>query len=61
MGMGRGAGMGQDSGFQPAMPAQQAPEAPPDLELAQLRETIKGLRQQLAAALERIDQLEEKE
>jgi len=50
------AGMG--GGFQPATPAQPAPEAPPESELAQLREELKGLRQKLAETMDRIDQLE---
>jgi predicted Fe-Mo cluster-binding NifX family protein len=60
MGMGRGAGrgMGMRSGFQPPAPPQPAPEAPPASELAQLRETLKSLRQQLAETMDRIEQLE---
>ncbi len=55
---GMGRGMGRRGGFQPAMPAQRAPEAPPESELTQLRETLKSLRQQLAETMDRIDQLE---
>jgi predicted Fe-Mo cluster-binding NifX family protein len=62
MGMGRGAGRGMGrgmgGGFQPATPAQPVPGAPPETELADLRETLKGLRQQLAETMERIEQLE---
>jgi predicted Fe-Mo cluster-binding NifX family protein len=59
MGRGMGMGMGRRSGFQPVTPAQPASEAPPESELAQLRETLKSLRQQLAETMDRIDQLEE--
>jgi predicted Fe-Mo cluster-binding NifX family protein len=58
MGGGAGFGMGRRGGFQSSMPAQPAPEAPVESELAQLRETVKSLRQQLAETMERIDQLE---
>jgi len=54
--MGRGTGMGR--GSQPATPDQPASETPPESEPAQLRETLKGLRQQLAETMDRIDQLE---
>ena len=59
-GMGRGTGRAMDKrgGLQPATPTQPAPETHPDSELAQLRQTLKGLRQQLAETMERIDQLE---
>jgi predicted Fe-Mo cluster-binding NifX family protein len=58
MGRGTGRGMGMGGGFRPATPAQPGPEPPPESELAQLRETLKSLRQQLAETMERIDQLE---
>jgi predicted Fe-Mo cluster-binding NifX family protein len=53
-GMGRGAGrrMSRRGGLQPP------PQAPPESELAQLRETLKDLRQQLAETMDKIDQLE---
>jgi predicted Fe-Mo cluster-binding NifX family protein len=62
MGMGRGAGrgmgMGRGSGFQPAAPPPPPPAAPKESELAQLRETLQSLRQQLAETMDRIDKLE---
>jgi predicted Fe-Mo cluster-binding NifX family protein len=63
MGMGRGMGRGMGGGTQPAAAAQPAPpqtmpQASPEPELAQLRETLKGLRQQLAETMERIEELE---
>ena len=58
LGRGMGRGMGMRSGYQSAMPAQLAPEAPPEAELAQLREALEGLRQQLADTMDRIDKLE---
>jgi predicted Fe-Mo cluster-binding NifX family protein len=57
-GRGMGRGMGRRGGFQPVTPAQPAPEPVRESELAQLRETLKGLRQQLAETMDRIDQLE---
>lgn len=51
-GVGRGMGRGMGSGFQPV------PEPSHPSDLAQLRETLKSLQQQLAKALDRIDQLE---
>jgi len=57
-GRGMGRGMGMRGGGQPTAPAQPAPEAPAEEELAQLRETLKGLRQQLAETMERIERLE---
>ena len=65
MGMGRGAGRGMGrgmgSGSQPAAPAQPMPTSAPREELAQLQETLKNLRQQLAETMERIEQLEKEE
>jgi predicted Fe-Mo cluster-binding NifX family protein len=61
MGMGRGAGRGMGGSFQPATPAQPVPEAPPESELADLSETLKSLRQQLAETLDRIEQLGKEE
>jgi predicted Fe-Mo cluster-binding NifX family protein len=49
-GAGAGRGMGKRGGFRLA--------PPPESELAQLRETLRGLRQQLAEAMDRIEQLE---
>jgi predicted Fe-Mo cluster-binding NifX family protein len=57
-GRGMGRGMGRRGGFQPATPAQPAPEAFPESELAQLHDTLQSLRQQLAETMERIDRLE---
>jgi predicted Fe-Mo cluster-binding NifX family protein len=58
-GMGMGRGMDRRGGSSAAMPAQPTPASPPDSELAQLRETLKSLRQQLAETMERIEKLEE--
>lgn len=60
-GLGAGRGMGRRSGFQPTTSAQSAPESPPQAELAQLRETLKSLRQQLAQTMDRIERLESEE
>ena len=49
-GSGAGRGMGMRNGGQPTAPAEE--------ELAQLRDTLKSLRQQLAETMERIEQLE---
>lgn len=49
-GRGMGRGMGMRSAGQPTAPAEE--------ELAQLRDTLKSLRQQLAETMERIEQLE---
>jgi len=57
-GMGMGRGMGQRGGFQPATPVPPALEASPAPELAELRDTLKQLRQQLAETMDRIDRLE---
>ncbi len=57
-GAGRGMGRGMGGGFQPATPAQPVPATLPEAELTELRETLKGLRQQLAETMERIEQLE---
>jgi predicted Fe-Mo cluster-binding NifX family protein len=67
MGMGRGAGRGMGpgrgtpsrGGAQPLAAAQPMPQASPEPELARLRETLEGLRQQLAETMERIEKLEE--
>jgi predicted Fe-Mo cluster-binding NifX family protein len=57
----RGGGRGMGRGMGRAMP--QVPSEPPDAtrdaELAELRETLKGLRQQLAETMEKIEKLEE--
>jgi predicted Fe-Mo cluster-binding NifX family protein len=62
MGMGRGMGgrrgMGMGRGMQPATPVQPEPQAAGGSEMAELRETLKGLRQQLAATMDRIEELE---
>jgi predicted Fe-Mo cluster-binding NifX family protein len=57
-GTGQGAGMSAPARTQPPAPAQPMPQAPPESELEQLRETLKGLRQQLAETMERIEELE---
>jgi predicted Fe-Mo cluster-binding NifX family protein len=58
-GLGRGMGRGMGRGVgQPTAPAQPAPSISAEEELAQLRETLKGLRQQLAETMERIERLE---
>ena len=62
MGMGRGMGgrrrMGMGRGMQPATPMQPEPQAASESEMADLRETLKGLRQQLAEAMDKIEELE---
>lgn len=58
-GMGRGAGRGMGSLPQPAGAPQPAAVGAREAELAQLRETLTGLRRQLAETMERIAQLEE--
>lgn len=60
MGRGRGRGCGMGGGFQPATPSPAEPEVGSESEVAQLRETIESLRQQLARATERLDTLEKK-
>jgi predicted Fe-Mo cluster-binding NifX family protein len=56
-GMGRGRGLGR--GAQPTTPVLPRTQASPKSELTELRETLKGLRQQLAETMERIEKLEE--
>jgi predicted Fe-Mo cluster-binding NifX family protein len=58
-GMSRGMGAGQPGGLLPTAPAEPAPDAARESELAQLRETLKSLRQKLAETMERIEKLEE--
>jgi len=58
-GMGRGRGLGR--GAQPTKPVQPRTQASPKPELAELRETLQGLRQQLAETMERIEELEEED
>ena len=53
----RGGGRGMGRGRQ--MAAQPKPDVERESELAGLRETLKGLRQQLAETMEKIDKLEE--
>ncbi len=68
VGRGMGRGMGREMGRAPgaatpcgqAMPAEVGPEASPESELAQLRESLRSLRQQLAETMDRIEQLENK-
>jgi predicted Fe-Mo cluster-binding NifX family protein len=43
---------------QPTAPTQLEPKAPPQAELAELRQTLKSLRQQLAETMTRIEELE---
>jgi hypothetical protein len=50
--------MGRRSGFQAARPAQPAPESSSEGGVAQLRETVRDLRRQLAETMDRIQQLE---
>jgi len=63
-GMGRGAGMGgrrrmgMGRGMQPGTPIQPEPQAASESEMAELRETLKGLRQQLAEAMDKIEEQE---
>jgi predicted Fe-Mo cluster-binding NifX family protein len=59
MGRGRGRGMGMGGGFL-ATPPPPTAEASPASEAAELRETIKSLRQQLAKTMERLEELEKK-
>jgi predicted Fe-Mo cluster-binding NifX family protein len=61
MGAGRRMGMGRARGpgtADPTPPARPEPATARGSELEELRETLKGLRQQLAATMERIEQLE---
>jgi predicted Fe-Mo cluster-binding NifX family protein len=62
MGMGRGmggrVGMGMGRRVQPATPTQRGPGAASESEMAELRETLKGLRRQLAETMNRIEELE---
>lgn len=58
LGRGMGRGMGMRGAGQSTGPAQPASDARAEEELAQLRETLKGLRQQLAETMERIERLE---
>lgn len=62
MGMGRGRGMGRGQGMGRGMAPAAAPPPPApaaqDAELAALRETLKGLRQQLAETMDKIEKLE---
>ena len=65
MGMGRGGGrrMGMGRGMSPAPPAPQtgSPAGKRDSELAELRESLRNLRQQLAETMDRIEQLEKED
>jgi len=62
-GGGMGRGMGRAMPPQSTAPAVAAslPQAAQETELAELRETLKGLRQQLAETMERIEQFEEED
>jgi predicted Fe-Mo cluster-binding NifX family protein len=59
MGRGRGRGMGSGRRQRPFNPPRPEPQPADEAELATLHETLKGLRQQLAEAMEKIDRLEE--
>jgi predicted Fe-Mo cluster-binding NifX family protein len=54
---GMGGGMGMGRGIQPATPIQPEPQAASESEMAELRETLKGLRQQLAETMDKIEEL----
>jgi predicted Fe-Mo cluster-binding NifX family protein len=62
LGMGRGfggrRGMGMGRRMQPAVPVQPEPQAANGSEMAELRETLKSLRQQLAETMDKIEKLE---
>ena len=62
MGVGRGMGdrrrMGMGRGMQPATPIQPGPQVASESEMAELRETLKGLRQQLGETMDKIEELE---
>ncbi len=55
---GMGAGLGRGRGMASAPPIQPEPSVAREAELAQLRETLQSLRQQLAQTVDRIEQLE---
>lgn len=57
-GMGRGGGRGMGRGMQSAQPVQPQLQAASDSELAELQETVKDLRQQLAETMDKIEKLE---
>jgi predicted Fe-Mo cluster-binding NifX family protein len=59
-GMGRGMGRGMSGVVQPTPPARPEAQAAPESEVAELRETLKRLRQQLAETMEKIEKLERK-
>ncbi len=63
MGGRRGMGMGQGMGrrMQPATPIQPESQAAGGSETAELRETIKDLRQQLAETMDKIEELEKED
>ena len=60
-GGGRGMGRGMGRRMQAAAPVQPAPHPAYESELAELRETLKSLRQQLAETMERIEELEKED
>ena len=64
MGMGRGMGgrrgMGMGRRMQPATASRPGPQAANGSEIEELRETLKGLRLQLAETMEKIEELEER-
>lgn len=65
-GMGQGGGRGMGRGMSPApapppMPQAGSPAGPRGSELAELRESLKNLRQQLAETMDRIEQLEKED
>jgi predicted Fe-Mo cluster-binding NifX family protein len=65
MGMGRGMGgrrgMGMGRRMPSAVPVQPEPQSADEAELAELRETLKGLRQQLAETMDKIEEFEKED
>jgi predicted Fe-Mo cluster-binding NifX family protein len=57
-GMGRGMSRGMPAEMQPTPPVRPEAQAAPESEMAELRETLKRLRQQLAETMEKIEELE---
>jgi predicted Fe-Mo cluster-binding NifX family protein len=58
MGAGVGSGRGERGNLAPPFPSEAAPNPAKETELAELRQTLKSLRQQLADTMERLEQLE---
>jgi hypothetical protein len=59
-GMGGRRGMGMGRRMQPATSGRPGPQAASGSEIEELRETLKGLRLQLAETMEKIEELEER-